>query len=220
MKFYPIRALGSASAIAGHSPVHVPKEVRAECCVCKLESNIHDLLKKTEEGQQQLSRSLGIALNKIESHTHRRKWLCGCDGNGCTLYAHHIRWPSTLFIHNMEPFQGLTCYEICHHPATKGLWKCNPKHAGFVARGSVQKSGQDSNEREMRRELFGEESGIEDSNSDVGKVAAVPRAYNPCTGHPVFVTLREKYGLTAIRRAERNVAAVDYTEEDDAEEDE
>ena len=43
-----------------------------------------------------------------------------------------------------------------------------------------------------------------------------PRAYNPCTSHALFVTLRQKYGLAAISRR-KGSANVVHEDESSAE---
>ena len=96
------------------------------CCVCQLEEGIQSQLRKTEEGKQLLLQAMGVhSVNVIQSSVFNRKWLVSCSDEACSIVAHHICIDSDSFIFKRDEFQGLTCYQIAHHPIVSGLWNPN-----------------------------------------------------------------------------------------------
>jgi hypothetical protein len=103
-----------------------------------------------------------------------RKWSAVCASEKCTLYAHCIPLKSDNLIFRLEEFRGLTCFKIAHHPDAKDLWKCNLNHKKFLTR-----VGHQTNNTEE----------------------TTPRAYNVQKSHPLYIKLREAYGLQSIQCA-------------------
>jgi hypothetical protein len=118
--------LNSAIVIIAHSPKIIQERHRLRCCVCQLEERIQSQLRKTEEGKQQLLQAMGVhSVNVIQSSVFNRKWLASCSNEACSIVAHHICIDSDSFIFKRNEFQGLTCYQIAHHPIMSGLWNPN-----------------------------------------------------------------------------------------------
>ena len=90
------------------------------------------------------------------------------------MYAHCIHLKSDNLIFHLEEFRGLTCFEIAHHPDSKDLWKCNLNHKKVLT-----------------------QVGHQTNNT----VETTPRAYNVQTSHPLYIKLREAYGLQSIQCA-------------------
>ena len=70
--------------------------------------------------------------NAIHSCTNSRKWLAACSDETCTLVVHQIGIDSDSFICKREEFQGLTCFQIAHHPLIGWLWSCNQACKGEI----------------------------------------------------------------------------------------
>ena len=55
------------------------------------------------------------------------KNIVGCRHPNCSLHAHAVNMSSDWFIFQILMFDGMTCFEIAHHPKTSNLWVSNPK---------------------------------------------------------------------------------------------
>jgi hypothetical protein len=174
--------------LSDHQPSNTEKGTRVRCCVCRLEDGIHNILKKTSEGRKQMEDVLGVASAfHMQKGSYIRKWIARCASDKCTLYAHCIPVKSDNLIFRLEQFQGLTCFEIAHHPDTKGLWMCNLNHKKYLS----QLGHQTNNTRET-----------------------FPRAYNLQTSHPLYVKLREAYGLQSIQRGKGGLKTTGLSDEE------
>ena len=73
----------------------------------------------------------------MKNGAYSRKWVVCCSNDDCTLYAHNVRVRSDGVIFKRQEFEGLSCYQIAHHPLMTGLWICNPLHKQFVTNNLV-----------------------------------------------------------------------------------
>ncbi len=178
--------------LSDHQPSNTEKGTRVRCCICRIEDGIHNLLKKTSEGRKQLEDVLGVASAfHMQRGSYIRKWIALCASDKCTLYAHCIPLKSDNLIFHLEQFQGLTCFEIAHHPDTKGLWMCNLNHKKYL----TQLGHQTNYTRET-----------------------IPWADKVQTSHPLYVKLREAYGLQPIQRGKGGVKTTGLSDEESYEE--
>ena len=72
------------------------------------------------------------SLEVISSCVFNRKGLATCSDETCTLVSHHIGIDSDSFVFKIGEFQGLTCFQIAHHPLMSGLWNCNQACKGAI----------------------------------------------------------------------------------------
>jgi len=148
--------------LQGHRPVEIGKvEMRKNCCVCRIETNIVNQLeaKRKKKLAQQSSSGLREQLGwKIDLGNSSRVQnnLCECSSHNCTLVSHVVRsTQNRRLIFTLPEFEGMSCFEIAHVLHADGMFKCQPN--------AVQKVG-------VR------------------------------TGHPVWLKLRELYGLEQKKR--------------------
>jgi len=92
---------------AVHRPQHAPPKSR--CAVCKLDSNL------------QRSGEVGVM-----EHTHV------CTVADCDRIAHNGFLQSPRRIHTLEPFKGMTCFEILHSPIGREVWNYKGKDRASV----------------------------------------------------------------------------------------
>jgi hypothetical protein len=89
----------------------------------------------------------------------------------CSLVAHSARVNSNNFIFKHTELQGLTCFQIAHHPLTAGLWISNPET-------KPEKRPADGNE-------------VSNEGAPMKK-----HMYSVSTKHGMYIYLRRKYGLS------------------------
>lgn len=91
-----------------------------------------------------LMQTIGVSsLAVISSCMYHRKWLESCSDETCMIVAHHINIDADSFIFKKGEFQGLTCFQIAHHPLMSGLQNCNQacKRAIEAEAGEIQRKG-------------------------------------------------------------------------------
>jgi hypothetical protein len=94
---------------------------------------VQNQLRKTEEGKQQLIQAMGVrSVDVIHSSVYNRRWLASCYHEACTVVAHHICINSDNLIFKRGEFQGLTCFQIAHHPVMRGSWNCKKSRKGTI----------------------------------------------------------------------------------------
>ena len=124
-----------------------------------------------------------------------------CKASDCQRCAHSVTPPgSDRYIHSLPMFEGMSCFQIMHSPQCKGLWT-KSSDVGTKTTWTVPKKSSESQE-----ELFG-------SDLELDEEMAERRAqtYAVKTSHPIYVTLRDSYGLQ--RKKKKTNTEVD--EEDD-----
>ena len=94
------------SSRGNHVPVSGAK--RDRCLVCRLELGMNNSL-----GQK------GLTTDVVQCKA------CGIMAHGTVLLD------SNRFIHTIPEFKQLTCFEIFHSKAAKGIWKMNPEGSKY-----------------------------------------------------------------------------------------
>jgi len=155
-------ALNISADVNNHSPTMIRSDLRVKCCVCSLEHMIQSLVKKSEGGPKQLEEMMGMELKHIKSAAYVKKWIVSCLHERCTLYAQNVLIESDSIIFKCPEFIGLTCFQIAHHPLTRGLWTCNELHKLYL------------NENQTER----------------NQKQRAPRVYNVRTSHALYNYLR------------------------------
>jgi hypothetical protein len=193
-----------------HKASVAERATRVRCCVCRVEEGNQNILKKTADGRQQMKNVLGISSAfRVKKSSYTRKWIASCSSEGCTLYAHCIVVKSDNVIFWFPEFHGLSCFDIAHHPLTAGLWTSNPNHKTML--GQTQARARNDMESDV------EHSGkSDDDNGNERK--KLPRAYNVNTSHPLYIRLRNEYGLNAVSRVKGAKSTAEAQEVDEQEE--
>ena len=97
---------------------------------------------------------------------------------------------SDNIIFRFDEFQNKTCFEIAHSPEAGNLWSCNGDHKVFLTQIGNERR---NNELESINEEGGQDCGNE-------RKVKIPRAFNVRTSHPLYIRLREAYGLSPVSR--------------------
>ena len=83
----------------------------------------------------------------------------------------------------------MTCFEIAHSPEAKNLWSYNKEHKEFL-----KQMAQHGIVNDETNELG------DDASSDEARQLKIPRAFNVRTSHPLYLRLRDAYGLSPVSR--------------------
>ena len=145
------------------------------------------ICRRTPEGRERLKKVLGVTSTyRIQKGSFQRKFIAACTSDECSLYAHCIKVQSDNIIFRFDEFQDKTCFEIAHSPEAENLWTCNGYHKVFL--------------NQMGREKMNNDLKNSDKDSDDERKPKIPRAYSIRTSHPLYIRLREAYGLSPVSR--------------------
>ena len=125
------------------------------------------------------------------------------------MYAHCNVVKSDNVIFRFPEFHGLSCFDIAHHPSAAGLWTSNPNHKVMLGRAQADERNDTGSDTERSDES-------EDDKGNGRK--KLPRAYNVNTSHPLYICLRNEYGLNTISRVKGAKMTAEDEEVDDQEE--